>query len=70
MTTRHIVCAYAEPAAGPGWANAPLWIVERIDGSLYERCLQPHEQPARIVHLYRIAAAVHAEMMSALEGMK
>src|SRR5438552_91090 len=40
-----IVTAYAESAAGPGWANSPIWvIVRRRDGNLRMECLQPDEQ--------------------------
>lgn len=43
-----IVCACAEHARGPGWANRPLWVIVRTRGTNEMRglCLQPQEQPA------------------------
>ncbi len=55
-----LVCAYAEPSAGPGWSNRPLWLIVRDrEGRLHERCLQPHEQPPTVLALYDVAAAAH-----------
>lgn len=61
----HIVSAYAQPAAGPGWSNAPLWVVVRDgNGKLREECLQPEEQPRGVLTLYRIASAVHGQLLA------
>lgn len=62
-----IVSAYAQPANGPGWSNAPLWVVVRDgDGRLREECLQPGEQPRGVLTLYRIASAVHGQLLAEL----
>lgn len=47
QTNERIVCAYAEPASGPGWANQPLWVIvqQRGGGPMRAICLQPDEQP-------------------------
>jgi len=59
----HVITAYAEPASGPGWANAPVWVIWRgQDGILQQSCLQPHEQSSEIVLLYSIAATVHGTL--------
>lgn len=45
MNKREIVCAYAEHASGPGWANSLVWVVERDgNGWLHHRAIQPEEQ--------------------------
>ena len=64
-----IVCAFAEPAAGPGWANSPLWYILRDgNGTLTMHCLQPDEQTAEIGLLYRTSAALHGTMVQAVEN--
>ena len=56
---RKVICVYAERAKGPGWANAPLWIVLRDEkGDLSEHCVQPHERTAGGHALYDTAAAL------------
>lgn len=62
-----IVCAYAQPASGPGWANNPLWLIVRgEDGKLREEVLQPDQQSKEVAQLYAISAALHFAMLSAL----
>lgn len=62
-----IVCAYAQPASGPGWANAPLWLIVRgEDGRLREECLQPEQQGKEVEQLYAVSAALHYALLSAL----
>lgn len=69
MIEGKIVCAFAEPAAGPGWANSPLWYIVRDgDGKLTMHCLQPEEQTAEIGLLYRTSAALHGTMVRAVEA--
>lgn len=65
----HVLTAYAEPAAGPGWANAPLWLIIRDarDGSLRRECLQPDEQTSEMRTLYPVCAAAHLSMLAAVE---
>lgn len=63
----HIVCAYAERAAGPGWGNSPIWVIVKDgDGKLREECIQPSDQTDRMVTLYAVSAAVHGEMTGAV----
>ena len=64
-----IVTAYAEPAAGPGWANRPLWVIVR-DGNqkLREECIQPEDQTQEMCALYSISAATHAAMVTAVKS--
>ena len=59
----HIVTAWAEHAAGPGWANLPLWLlIQDGDGKLRIDWLQPDEQSAAIVALFGVSARVAADM--------
>lgn len=65
-TKKQLVTVYTEPASGPGWANAPLWIIWRDDlGKLHEDCLQPDDQSNDIRTLYGTCAAAHAALMRA-----
>jgi hypothetical protein len=66
-----VVTAYAQPANGPGWANRPLWVVVRRNGTEEYRmvCLQPHEQTEEMVCLYGIAAQVQGQMTKAAERL-
>lgn len=63
----HILTAYAERANGPGWANAPVWVIVRsqLDGSLRQECLQPDEQTSDMQTLYRVSEAAHVAMTAA-----
>lgn len=58
----YIVTAYAEPAAGPGWANSLVYVVigDKQTGKTREECLQPDEQTDAMRTLYGIAAQVAA----------
>jgi hypothetical protein len=68
MPKETIVCAYAQPASGPGWGNSPLWYIVRDgNGKLTQKCLQPDEQTAEIALLYRISSEVHNAMVYAVE---
>ena len=64
-----IVTAYAEPAAGPGWANSPLWIViaNKATGKWRQDCLQPDEQTAEMSALYAFSALAHGRMTGLVE---
>lgn len=58
-----VIAAWAERCSGPGWANAPVWVLVREpDGTLRQDCLQPKEQPADMVALFRVSAAVASDM--------
>ena len=64
-----IVTAYAEGAAGPGWANSPIWVIVRgLDGSLRQECIQPSEQTRDMVTLYGVSQAAHAGMCAAVRN--
>ena len=69
--TDYIVTAYAESAAGPGWANQPVWVVVRsqLDGSVRIECLQPNEQSGEIQGLYAVSQAAHGSMTRAVRTM-
>ena len=61
-----IVTAYAESAAGPGWANTPIWLVVRdANQSLRMECIQPSEHTAAMHTLYKLSQAAHQAMSSA-----
>lgn len=61
-----IVAAYAEGAAGPGWANQPVWLVVRDgDGNLRMECLQPDEQSSEMLMLYPFSQLAHNSMTGA-----
>ena len=64
-----LLAAWAEPASGPGWANQPVWCLFRDtrDGSHVVHGLQPHEVSAEVMQFYRISAAAHLEMTSAVQ---
>ena len=63
-----IITAYAESAAGPGWANRPIWIIVRdVNGRIREECLQPGDQTIETNILYTICAAAHRAMVIAVE---
>lgn len=69
LRTEYIETAYAQHAAGPGWANAPLWIVitDGATGKTRKACLQPEEQTPEMRTLYSFSALAHASMLSAVE---
>lgn len=62
------IAAWGERCSGPGWSNSPVWVLVRDtgDGSYHLDCLQPEEQTAEIVTLFRISAEVSAAMLSAV----
>jgi hypothetical protein len=62
-----IVTAFAEYAAGPGWANRPLWVIVRgTDHKLREECIQPEDQTADMHALFRVSNAAHMAMTGAV----
>lgn len=64
----HVVCAFAERAAGPGWANAPIWVIVRdVNGEMRLECLQPIEQTNEMLVLYNVSNEVHGLMKSLAE---
>jgi hypothetical protein len=63
-----VVCAFAERASGPGWANSPLWYIVRDgNGVLSMECLQPEEQGPEITMIYDVSASVHLALVAAVE---
>ncbi len=69
LKTETIVTAFAEYAAGPGWANRPLWVIVRgEDQRLREECIQPQDQTAEMHALFRVSNAAHEAMKSAVES--
>ncbi len=69
LCTEYIETAYAQYANGPGWANAPLWIVitDRATGKTRKACLQPEEQTEEMRTLYSFSALAHASMTGAVK---
>jgi hypothetical protein len=70
-----VLCAFAEPARGPGWSNQPIWYIFRsTSGELIQGCLQPKDHTREMAALYRVSAEVHAALTAAvarkLEGEK
>ncbi len=60
-----VITAYAERASGPGWANAPIWVIIRnVDGSLRQTAIQPDGQTAAMQHLYGVSEQAHLGMTS------
>ncbi len=69
--TDKVVTAWAEYVAGPGWANAPVWVIVcDINGRLREECIQPDEQTAEIRALFAVSAAAAASMTRAVEAAR
>ena len=60
----HVLSAWAEPARGPGWANAPVWVAVRngTDNACRIECLQPSEQTARMRDFYAFSALIQRHM--------
>lgn len=64
---RHIVCAWAERASGPGWSNSLVWYITRDgNGVLRQECLQPDEQSHDIRLLYETSRVSHLAFMEAV----
>lgn len=69
LKTEKVVTAFAEYAAGPGWANRPIWVIVRgADQRLREECIQPEDQTAEMHALFRVSNAAHEAMTSAVES--
>ena len=66
-----VLTAYAEPAKGPGWANAPIWVIVRdADDNLRQECIQPSEQTEDMLTLYAFSALLHGRMTIAVEAWR
>lgn len=67
MSKKYIITAFAESAAGPGWANSPVWVVVKDgNGQIGLECIQPSEQTAEIATLYSVSSAAHWSMTRAV----
>lgn len=65
-----VITAWCEGAAGPGWANSPVWYIVRDgDGRLRQECLQPSEQTRGLWLLYPIAASAHSRVVREVESV-
>ena len=66
-----VVMAWAEACSGPGWSNRIVWVLvrERFSSALRLECLQPEQQGAEIVALFKVCAAA-AEAMKAAAGRR
>lgn len=63
----YILTAYCQPAAGPGWANTPLWVIIGSGGKpTRTECIQPEDQTPAMYHLYGVCATAHAALMGAV----
>ena len=62
-----VVTAYAEYSSGPGWANAPIWIIVRNGGDLREECLQPKEQTREMQVLFNICQAANSALTNEVQ---
>ena len=69
-TADNLIAAYAESACGPGWANAPVWVLWRELGGRYRLdALQPDEQSGAVRSLYTVSAAAHGAMTRAVRAL-
>lgn len=63
----YVVAAYAESAAGPGWANSPIWIIVQDENKkLIMECVQPEDQTSEMRLLYSVSQAAHLAMTNAV----
>lgn len=62
-----VITAFAEPAAGPGWSNQPIWVII-LDGNgqLRQECIQPEQQTYAMALLYRASYELHSSMIIAV----
>jgi hypothetical protein len=67
----HVVAAWAQPANGPGWSNSPVVVLICRNGTQEFRreYIQPEEQSAEMVALYRVCSSAHAAMTAAVGRM-
>jgi len=64
-----VIAAWCEHAAGPGWANSPVFVVvkDRRDGTHRIECLQPEEQTFVMSVIFGICAQSHNILVSEVE---
>lgn len=62
-----VIAVVPEYCAGPGWANAVVWVyIENHDKTLRTECLQPEEQTPLMHALYTPGAAMHKALIAAV----
>lgn len=65
-----IVAVVPEYCSGPGWTNTPVWVIwVDSEHKLHRDCLQPHEQSAELLTLFKIGAVVNERLIAAVERM-
>lgn len=65
----HILTAFAERRAGPGWANSPvLVIIQDGNGQLRVEWIQPDSHTADIIALFDVSEAAHRAMTIAVRA--
>ena len=67
----YIVAAVPEMCAGPGWANAIVWVYihNRATGTFRCEDIQPDERTPELRVLWGVAERVHAGLMAAIAPM-
>lgn len=67
----HVVTAWGERCAGPGWANHPVWVLIRDvrDGKLRIDCVQPADQSDAMSDTFPWSALAHQQMCRAAEAL-
>jgi len=69
--TDYIVTAYPERCSGPGWANAPIYVIvqDRTDGSLRREVIQPDQQTPEMLTIFSVCYEAHLALMREIERM-
>lgn len=67
----YIITAYPELAAGPGWANSPVWVIvkNRMTAIIREECIQPDEFSRDMYVLFKPAVAAHETFLSVVKDL-
>lgn len=62
-----VVAVTPEFAAGPGWANRPLWVhivdFQNVPQSYRAECIQPEDQTPAMHILFRPLETLHDQML-------
>lgn len=68
----HIITAYAESCAGPGWANSPVWVIKKDleTGKIFQDCIQPEDQTREMALLYPVSMHCHYIMTKEVEKIE
>lgn len=66
-----IVTAWAEYCSGPGWSNAPIWVIVRdANKGLREECIQPEDQTPEMLWLFATCASANRSMVAAVNARR